>query len=387
MFGAAAPLEQSASAVKAIADDLARAAERASGFTAAMAELGVAVGRASDIVAGMNGTVVEAVKFYLQAGVSQATLQKAYALTATEVGAVAKVLEAEKNALKLEQDAIAATSRLWVEYNAVRATQGATATDQQIADVMRWANETALAAQKAGTDTVAFYDALTATTSAKLNAIAVDWSAINAEMTSGTQAGLQQVADKARATYEEALRHVGEFSDGSIQRFRDTADAAQLAANTFGTGFKTAGEQASAAVADTVKQVQQAKQQLDMMFAGGNVPTAASLSSAAMRPGSFLGAGSGASVASVLPFVSSLPWPGRATGGNVIGGKPYMVGERGPELFTPGASGTITPNGGDGGGAVQINVSGVLDPRTIQDLADQVGAVLLRRANRRFGAA
>lgn len=34
----------------------------------------------------------------------------------------------------------------------------------------------------------------------------------------------------------------------------------------------------------------------------------------------------------------------RATGGPVAGGESYMVGERGPELFTPGQSGSITSN-------------------------------------------
>ena len=34
----------------------------------------------------------------------------------------------------------------------------------------------------------------------------------------------------------------------------------------------------------------------------------------------------------------------RADGGPVNAGRSYIVGERGPELFTPGASGTITPN-------------------------------------------
>ena len=34
----------------------------------------------------------------------------------------------------------------------------------------------------------------------------------------------------------------------------------------------------------------------------------------------------------------------RAEGGPVKGGKSYLVGERGPEMFSPGVSGTITPN-------------------------------------------
>ena len=45
---------------------------------------------------------------------------------------------------------------------------------------------------------------------------------------------------------------------------------------------------------------------------------------------------------------------GRANGGSVQGGKSYTVGERGPEVFTPAMSGTITPNSGGGGGATTI---------------------------------
>lgn len=46
---------------------------------------------------------------------------------------------------------------------------------------------------------------------------------------------------------------------------------------------------------------------------------------------------------------------GKADGGPVAGGTTYLVGERGPELFTPGRSGTITPNDAMGGG-VTVNV-------------------------------
>lgn len=45
----------------------------------------------------------------------------------------------------------------------------------------------------------------------------------------------------------------------------------------------------------------------------------------------------------------------RAAGGPVMAGSSYMVGERGPEMFTPSASGVITPNGWSGGGTT-VNV-------------------------------
>jgi hypothetical protein len=45
--------------------------------------------------------------------------------------------------------------------------------------------------------------------------------------------------------------------------------------------------------------------------------------------------------------------PRRAAGGPVLAGSPYIVGERGPELFVPGASGSIVPNGV---GGMTVNV-------------------------------
>tara|TARA_S200002703_G_scaffold8596_1_gene8661 strand:+ start:2860 stop:4932 length:2073 start_codon:yes stop_codon:yes gene_type:complete len=45
----------------------------------------------------------------------------------------------------------------------------------------------------------------------------------------------------------------------------------------------------------------------------------------------------------------------RARGGPVTAGRPYLVGERGPELMVPGRNGTIVPNGAMGGGGVTIN--------------------------------
>ena len=51
-------------------------------------------------------------------------------------------------------------------------------------------------------------------------------------------------------------------------------------------------------------------------------------------------------------------FPGKATGGPVTGGKTYLVGERGPELFTPPGNGNIVPNGAmAGGGSTNVNIS------------------------------
>jgi hypothetical protein len=58
---------------------------------------------------------------------------------------------------------------------------------------------------------------------------------------------------------------------------------------------------------------------------------------------------------------AALRIPFMAAGGPVSGGSPYVVGEQGPELFVPHASGTIVPNnkmgGGSGSGSGSVTVN------------------------------
>nr|BAR24736.1 phage tape measure protein [uncultured Mediterranean phage uvMED]BAR24888.1 phage tape measure protein [uncultured Mediterranean phage uvMED] len=57
-----------------------------------------------------------------------------------------------------------------------------------------------------------------------------------------------------------------------------------------------------------------------------------------------------------IPGMSAFFGGGRAKGGTVTGGRSYMVGEKGPELFTPGRTGSIAPSGSFGGANVVVNV-------------------------------
>lgn len=71
------------------------------------------------------------------------------------------------------------------------------------------------------------------------------------------------------------------------------------------------------------------------------------------------------------------PVPGKAVGGYVGAQQPYVVGEKGPELFIPGGSGTIIPNKnmamGSGGGGVTVNVDarGSADPAAVRAQVEQ----------------
>lgn len=57
----------------------------------------------------------------------------------------------------------------------------------------------------------------------------------------------------------------------------------------------------------------------------------------------------------------------RADGGPVSANRSYLVGEEGPEVFTPGRSGTITPNGAVASAPPQVNVQvvNVTDPNEV----------------------
>ena len=54
---------------------------------------------------------------------------------------------------------------------------------------------------------------------------------------------------------------------------------------------------------------------------------------------------------------TALGAPGRATGGPVAPGRAYLVGERGPELFVPTASGRVEPPRMTGGTDIRMNIT------------------------------
>lgn len=71
----------------------------------------------------------------------------------------------------------------------------------------------------------------------------------------------------------------------------------------------------------------------------------------------------------------------RASGGPVSGGSAYIVGEKGPELFVPGMSGSIVPNGGGGGGSMAISVS-INGGLITDDVAKQIGNIIVQQFKR-----
>ena len=77
-------------------------------------------------------------------------------------------------------------------------------------------------------------------------------------------------------------------------------------------------------------------------------------------------------------WMRSQGWDGRANGGPVRAGTPYIVGERGQEMFVPSSNGTIIPNHelSQGGMTVVVNVAGSVT--TERQLVEQIRVGLLK---------
>jgi hypothetical protein len=155
-------------------------------------------------------------------------------------------------------------------------------------------------------------------------------------------AGLKSPADDAATAIDQA------FSKAGASLARSMAGAAS-------TGKLSLGDLAKAGVAATEA------------VAGGSM---ASVGSAAGGLGSALGSALGSVLSAVFGGA-------RADGGAVSPGSAYLVGERGPELFRPGASGQIEPQGA-GGTTITLNLSGASSPQAFVRSQAQIAGALAR---------
>lgn len=100
---------------------------------------------------------------------------------------------------------------------------------------------------------------------------------------------------------------------------------------------------------------------------------------AMLTPG---GKGAGASLGAIVSSLVGglLGVPGRSTGGPVSGGRAYLVGEHGPELFVPPGEGRVL-SGGSGGRrdvkvAIAIQSPAPGDPHVLQKSSRQIARAI-----------
>lgn len=90
---------------------------------------------------------------------------------------------------------------------------------------------------------------------------------------------------------------------------------------------------------------------------------------------------SGGLIGSIGPILAKSFGGGKAKGGPIDPSRWYVVGEQGPELFAPGVSGTVIPNGGKGNRSVGMTIHAPLYLTGAVDLATKTEARQYARAH------
>ena len=378
--------------------EYAAAAER---LAAAQAELDSAGKGWRATLEGIKPEIAEQVRFYLEAGVSQGDLALAFKLTATEVRALAKengelkkAYEEVERAARKQFDAIEKaandTAKLWQGYNDFIRKNNLSTHDELLAQVDEFVEAQIAAEKRKGTYTEESHKRIIDASKVMTETLMADIDSIR-ELSHTSE---KEKADRIEATYQFMLQNSHEFTAADIENYRKRAEAARAAANDFGTSFISALE-----AVDAKNEQSANKMQLSWMEA---------MTLVSQGLGTMTGqvGGWGAAPQWAKPGEKiygahgpALP-PGRADGGPVSAGRPYIVGEKRAELFVPERSGFILPSvpsmsaggaavaSGAGGVNVTININGSVLANK-HEIARVVGDAVLEslQGRRRRGGA
>lgn len=228
--------------------------------------------------------------------------------------------------------------------------------------------------------------AVTAIAAALGGLVYLNWEGIKAGLESFGTAFMNALGPEARG----AVESIGNFFSRIGSSVGDMISKLTLSKETLSSWGTTVGGALGGAVEGIIGIIRRIGDAFDYVIGKANAAAAAIKSALTGHKGATVGMpGVGAS--------EGLPDGSRAGGGPVTGGASYLVGERGPEMFTPARSGRITPNnqlGRGGGGAfnpsVSINVTGNADPRDIarhvRMALEDLSRDLMRGVHSDFGA-
>ena len=149
---------------------------------------------------------------------------------------------------------------------------------------------------------------------------------------------------------KKPLSEAGQIVQAMSGQFTNALDSLVNFANT---GQASIGEFASSVVSDLQRVA------LQMLLVQGLVGLSGSFGG---QQGIFGQLATAIGGSSAFPNI-----PGRAGGGPVSRGRPYMVGEEGPELFVPPVRGAIVPNGAGRGPKPVVSVTNMFDGNQMVD--------------------
>lgn len=193
-------------------------------------------------VQAMDQTQVAAIKGYLEAGVAQGTLATAYGVTATQITAVAKALDAEQEAMKLEAKAQQDSLARWNEYHALREARSGVATDMTMLHIRQWERQQIESHIKAKTATADFYTWV----GQMSREMYQQENQRRLEADVNSKAYWQKLARDAQEAYDFAARNSSEFTQTHIQNLKMQADAAAQTAAMWRAGLGGALDSVSA---------------------------------------------------------------------------------------------------------------------------------------------
>jgi hypothetical protein len=388
--------------LKAHNDELTKAAEAAKQKAEADKVLASVDEDFHATVAALDDTMVQSIKHYIEAGVSQDVLAKHYEITAAQVAAVGKALAEDIAVEKLAAAQKAEFAKLDLQYWRVRGSVSHDVVAAQIAETWAWADAQKAAMEKAHTYSEEGWGKIKAVAFATIDAIVQKQE----EQIPGTRAYYQKIAEEAEAAYQFALAHAQDFTGAALITLQDAAQKAQLefadwqaAGIAAAEAVSTAADGSAAAFAKSNAQLSQGVQLVNQMT--GAISTMAGVTGSVTAGTGYADWQSAAMnlTSEYVDWLTSAPgavprgmtWSaftqnpaGRAGGGPVSAGTPYIVGERGPELFVPAASGAVVPGGGGTqvvvqAGAFVLNYPILDNPTALDALARTVGAALLKR--------
>lgn len=275
----------------------------------------------------IDGSVVEAIKLYIDLGVSQKDIAAAYGLTAAQVRAVVEARKVDMESMKLQQEMDKTTFELAQQHQ------------------RQWRDEIAKTAAERNKSVIEGLGQIR-----KAESDLSDFIAKNTLSTTDYE---------IKKLWEVVAEQEAAFKGSEEQRKVFNANVEALANESAERLKQTARDVAQAAVQAEIDAVNALNAIIPNIGHGPTTPN-----------------NQGPSPIVVPPIVVPSVFHGRASGGPVSAGQSYLVGENEPEIYTPGANGFITPFGGGGTTNVTIYVNG-----TAEEVARKVADEILRRVS------
>ncbi len=334
--------------VKKHTEEIEKAIKAGKEWADAMVELNAAGKGWQGTLMTIDGETVSAIKYYLEAGVSQNVLAKAYALTDVQVKAVASSLEAEKEQIKQLTEYQAVWSKFHTDTLVLAAEHE-----------RQWAEESKRILASRNQAVVDGFTAIKQATQSLQDFEDQSWM----EATDFQVKKIWQVANEQIAAFKGTEEQRAQFNSAILTLASAQADAL----------YAKDVEYADKTVEKLQEVIAVAKQATgEQNIASGNyyaVPSSESLTKAGIIQSTISQAG------------YSIPLPKtRDSGGPVKAGESYYIGTGAqPEMFSPKSDGWMTPAGA-AGPSVTNYISVTAYGTNGTELAHVIDTALMERA-------